>query len=663
MPSKRLLLMLDEIHWPTIDNFQLLYFAKYINHSTTKGMIENMKVLMATATSSGLDLEGFEKVARIDLDEQPQYPIQVNWHSRDFTLAQLDQLWSDTLTVVRSFVDQASAAAAIAAGSEAVGAILVFVPGEREIERLSYSLESDVRCDVRWACSTLPQEDLDAIYLPASVGRVKIVLATNVAENAITIPDVCVVVDTCLRKVPHAPTHGVFGTALVLEWSSHNSCMQRKGRTGRTAPGIYHPMCTEKTLKSFTAYDVSEFLRIPPYLPVLELLALNLDAQSIYRMPNLRYNQIIQRLTDLKLVAMVNDFCCVTSDGRAMRRYRMALEHAVMLHRIPANDSFLLHSTLVLIAMIEGGGHASYFFYPRDVRRGSERLQHDEKYFEQFRAQDDLAMYFGLWNAMVEQAWTAEQYGGRGGGGRRRTQSMGFVFREFARTNSLNNQTLKRARQIYREHYPVLFNNIRPKSLYMVEKKEIDRRQELARKLVDVYGAQHCLFSRPTVLDTRQGLVVAYQKLYQDNKETKEVTPKRYAKHEKPKRTPMFFVDTMRSRTTLFAPTLLADHLVATSSALDNDLANQLDQIIRSAAKDNDTTVAVASTAADIKPDGCDKKSTMATATATATVSKSNLPTTVAAFGLAEIQQGPSLKLLISLIIPLSITPEIDHAQ
>ncbi len=48
--------------------------------------------------------------------------------------------------------------------------------------------------------SVVPQEEQDAAMLPALPGHCKVILATNIAESSITIPDVCMVINSGLQR-------------------------------------------------------------------------------------------------------------------------------------------------------------------------------------------------------------------------------------------------------------------------------------------------------------------------------------------------------------------------------------------------------------------------------------------------------------------------------
>lgn len=63
------------------------------------------------------------------------------------------------------------------------------------------------------------------------------ILATNIAESSITVPDVSLVIDLGLEKLPYydAKTNT---DSLLLRRCARASAMQRAGRAGRVAPGV-----------------------------------------------------------------------------------------------------------------------------------------------------------------------------------------------------------------------------------------------------------------------------------------------------------------------------------------------------------------------------------------------------------------------------------------
>jgi ATP-dependent helicase HrpB len=127
--------------------------------------------------------------------------------------------------------------AVIDALPRASGAMLCFLPGAGEITRAMTALSTRVSAldvDVLPLHGGLPADAQDAAI--RSSGRRRVILATNVAETTITVPDVTVVVDSGLHKVARYDAERAIDR-LVTERVPQDSADQRAGRAGRVQAG------------------------------------------------------------------------------------------------------------------------------------------------------------------------------------------------------------------------------------------------------------------------------------------------------------------------------------------------------------------------------------------------------------------------------------------
>jgi ATP-dependent helicase HrpB len=151
------------------------------------------------------------------------------------------------------------------------GDILAFFPGVPEIARAARALASGPELRgarvVTLSGRSSPEEQDDA--LNPSAGR-RVILATNVAETSITVPNVTTVIDTGFHKVPRLDAALGFDR-LETERISLASADQRAGRAGRTAPG--------RAVRLWDPRDVlrphrePEIERVDLAPPILEVLA------------------------------------------------------------------------------------------------------------------------------------------------------------------------------------------------------------------------------------------------------------------------------------------------------------------------------------------------------------------------------------------------------
>jgi ATP-dependent helicase HrpB len=152
--------------------------------------------------------------------------------------------------------------AVLQAIAEEPGDALVFLPGLAEIRRVQAALE-DRLADKDFAVlplhGDLPLAEQDLALKPDARGRRKIVLATSIAETSLTIDGIRLVIDSGQKRLPQFdPSTGM--TRLATARVSLAAADQRRGRAGRTAPGICYRLWSEATERALAAYDPAEIL-------------------------------------------------------------------------------------------------------------------------------------------------------------------------------------------------------------------------------------------------------------------------------------------------------------------------------------------------------------------------------------------------------------------
>jgi ATP-dependent helicase HrpB len=122
-------------------------------------------------------------------------------------------------------------------GQSTDGAVLAFLPGAPEIRRAAERLAPKLArhsIDVLPLHGGLDADEQDAAIRPSV--RPRVILATNLAETTVTVPDVTIVVDMGLHKVArYDPARAI--DSLDTERVSQDAADQRAGRAGRVRAG------------------------------------------------------------------------------------------------------------------------------------------------------------------------------------------------------------------------------------------------------------------------------------------------------------------------------------------------------------------------------------------------------------------------------------------
>ncbi|CAF1670420.1 unnamed protein product [Rotaria magnacalcarata] len=172
--------------------------------------------------------------------------------------------------------------------------VLVFLPGLLEIQTVhdalrfprgkpdltKFSLDDFDECqkfnyDIIPLHSDLSMDDQMNIFSPAKSTYRKIILATNIAESSITIPDVRYVIDFCLSKEMVCDPETNY-SCLQLVWASKANCDQRRGRAGRVAHGKCYRLVKLHLYNSLSAYQKPALLQESLDRVILQAKKLNI---------------------------------------------------------------------------------------------------------------------------------------------------------------------------------------------------------------------------------------------------------------------------------------------------------------------------------------------------------------------------------------------------
>ena len=163
--------------------------------------------------------------------------------------------------IPRERIEEAVAERDLEALAEQRGSVLVFLPGQGEITRTAALLGEHPRPSRRYRplYGAMERARAGPRGPPAAPGRRKMVLATSIAETSITIEGVRVVVDCGLVRAPRfEPDIGL--VRLETFRASRADADQRRGRAGRTQPGVCYRLWEEAATASLPAFAQPEIL-------------------------------------------------------------------------------------------------------------------------------------------------------------------------------------------------------------------------------------------------------------------------------------------------------------------------------------------------------------------------------------------------------------------
>jgi ATP-dependent helicase HrpA len=156
------------------------------------------------------------------------------------------------------------------------GDILIFLSGEREIRETTDSLKKHRPSlyDVLPLYSKLSVSEQERVFNPKG-GKIRIVLATNVAETSLTVPGIRCVIDTGHARISRY-SHRSKIQRLPIERISQSSANQRAGRCGRVAEGICIRLYSHDDYLARPEFTEPEILRTNLSAVMLQMMALNL---------------------------------------------------------------------------------------------------------------------------------------------------------------------------------------------------------------------------------------------------------------------------------------------------------------------------------------------------------------------------------------------------
>ncbi|WP_316198936.1 ATP-dependent helicase HrpB [Bradyrhizobium sp. SZCCHNS2002] len=234
--------LFDEFHERSLDADLGLALAR----DAQQGLREDLRILVMSATLDGARVAKLLGDAPVVESEGRAFPVETRYLGRKVDVPIERQMAEAIATSLRA----------------ESGSVLAFLPGAAEIRRTQTLLAErvhDASTEIVPLFGALDAAVQDRAISPAPKGQRKVVLATSIAETSLTIEGVRIVVDSGLARVPrYEPDIGL--TRLETVRASRAAVDQRRGRAGRTEPGVCYRLWDEPQTASLPAYTQPEIL-------------------------------------------------------------------------------------------------------------------------------------------------------------------------------------------------------------------------------------------------------------------------------------------------------------------------------------------------------------------------------------------------------------------
>jgi ATP-dependent RNA helicase HrpB len=337
------LVIFDEFHERNLDSDLCLALALQGRELFREA--PPLKLLVMSATLDGDAVAALMGGAQVLTSRGRQFPVETRY-GQPYRLT--DPIEGPTVQAVLHVLGEHS------------GSVLVFLPGQREINQVARELAAALRrageeqVILAPLHGSLPLERQQQAIEPAPAGRRKLVLATNLAETSLTIEGIEVVVDSGLvREALFDPATSM--TRLTTRRISRASARQRAGRAGRLGPGYCYRLWSSEQHSRLVAHSSPEILQADLAPMALQLLSWGVedpaDLAWLDPPPAAAYQQALTVLEQCGAVYQ-NKAGCHQLSPQGVRLAQMPLHPRLAHMLLVGSDIHAMETACLLAAML-----------------------------------------------------------------------------------------------------------------------------------------------------------------------------------------------------------------------------------------------------------------------------------------------------------------------
>ncbi len=320
------LLIFDEFHERSIEADLGLALAL----ESASVLRDDLRILVMSATLDTVKVAGLLKneennqEAPVIVSEGKMYPVETLYRPNDPGKDLVGNVCSSVIEALNSYS----------------GDILVFLPGEGEIkscikwmQKYFPDMEKQRLADFP-LYGNLPPEEQDRALQVSQENFRKVIFSTSVAETSLTVEGVKIVIDAGLmRCAVYSPGSGM--DHLETKRVSKASADQRRGRAGRTAPGVCIRLWHISEERGMAPFNTPGLLQADLTSFVLQIAQWGIRISDVNEMKllDLPPKGAMERSVELlfQLGALEKDSSGITSYGRQLCKYAL---HPRLAHMV-----------------------------------------------------------------------------------------------------------------------------------------------------------------------------------------------------------------------------------------------------------------------------------------------------------------------------------------
>ncbi|WP_130802448.1 ATP-dependent RNA helicase HrpA [Acinetobacter ihumii] len=270
--------------------------------------------------------------------------------------------------------------------------ILIFSSTEQEIRELQETLQKHGprHTEILPLYARLGLGEQQKIFSPSGKGR-RIIIATNVAETALTVPNIRYVIDSGFARISRYSYRSRV-QRLPIEAISQAAANQRKGRCGRIAPGVCIRLYSEEDFLSRPEFTEPEIKRTNLASVILQMQSLGLGTVEDFDFIEPPDHRLVNdgRKLLVELGAMNERKHELTKVGQMMSRMPIDPRLARMI--VGGSHFGVLNEILIVVSALAVQD-------PRE-RPADKQMQADQKHALFREADSDFLFYIKLWDTL-----------------------------------------------------------------------------------------------------------------------------------------------------------------------------------------------------------------------------------------------------------------------